>query len=147
MEIIKRLEELKEKNTNLLESKFSFDYYLETKFNQNTEGVIKSFLELIENTSDKELIVIKTNDGKIISYEAMRIDKIIDNWKLTETHTGIFSDEDIEVSFALMNADSSFFTYFNEGMLMFSAKKEIVDKLAEIFDKYNIKYHEPYCLS
>jgi len=133
------------KNTEELEKELGFDYYLETKDfiflkpKQDHKTIMAALFEFI---GEEEVRVMKTYDGVIEKVFDMPLDKIKNNILLYGEDNGDFYDEDLCVSYPIIGQE--FFAYALNGIVMFSANGESVIKMAKIFDKYQIKYHEPF---
>jgi len=135
------------KKNRELEKAFGFTHYIELKDfpilgrEQDHNAITQALLNFI---SDDNLIVVKTDNGIIKEFSEISKEEAKKNLLLLEEDKGLFFDEDLEISFALM--ESNFFSYVFSGMLMFSANKENVEKMASILNKYNLEYFEPYDL-
>lgn len=138
------LNEFIEKEDKDIERAFRFTYYVEllNKFSlgkdQSHEMLVKAFFEFV----DSELKVVKTDNGVAKEIFEMPIDEIKKNLLAFEKDEGKFYDDILEISYAFLGRN--FFAYVHPSMLLFSASKENVEKMAKVLDRHNLKYHEPY---
>ena len=143
----KDLKDFINKDTRELCEYFGFDYYLEVKNNfifrsrQNHEDIINALYEFIGNRPVK---VIKAYNDQIKKYFDMDLEETKKNAMLFGKNKGKFYFEDPSICFCLLG--DNFFTYILCEMLFFYGKKEGVDKMAYLFDKYSVDYHKPYKL-
>ncbi|MDP3640228.1 MAG: SEC-C metal-binding domain-containing protein [Nanoarchaeota archaeon] len=133
------------KKNRELEKAFGFTHYIELKDfpilgrEQDHNAIRQALLDFI---SDDNLIVVKTDNGIIKDFSEMSKEEAKKNLLLLKEDKGLFFDEDLEISYALMG--SNFFSYVFSGMIMFSANKESAEKMASILDKHNLEYFEPH---
>lgn len=133
------------KKNRELEKAFGFTHYIELKDfailrrEQDHNAIKQALLDFI---SDDNLVVVKTDNGVIKEFNEMSKEEAEKNLLLLEDDKGLFFDEELDISFALMG--SNFFSYVFSGMLMFSANRENAEKMASILDKHNLEYFEPH---
>ena len=128
----------------ILEKALGFNHYVEMKDrlfgkDQSHDSTVKAFFEFVNN---QKLKVVKTYDGEIEEFFDMDLEKIKKNLLLLEQRKGDFYDDDLCVSYSFLG--NNFFACVHPSMIFFSAEETNVRKMAEILDKYNLKYHEPY---
>ncbi|MBW2975556.1 hypothetical protein KY366_07585 [Candidatus Woesearchaeota archaeon] len=135
---------MKKQEDRILEKALGFNHYVEMKDrlfvkNQSHDSTVKAFFDFVNN---QKLKVVKTYDGKIEEFFDMDLEKIKKNLLLLEQRKGDFYDDDLCVSYSFLG--NNFFAYVHPGMIFFSAEESNVRKMAEILNKYGLKYHEPY---
>lgn len=133
-----------ELNHRDVEKAFGFDWYVKLKDSpipprrQDQNKIVASFFDFV----DSDLRVIKTDNGKIKEILDMPLQEIRENLMSLENNQGRFYNDILEISYAFLS--DNFFVYVLKGMIFFSAKKNDVEKMARIYDKYGLEYHKPY---
>lgn len=132
------------KENDDIEKEFGFTYYIELKDflilkrEQEHSEVISALLKFVEN---RELKIVKTDDGEVVEIFDLPLDEIKSNLTLLEHKKGIFWEEDTEMCFALLG--ENFFSYVFPNTIMFSANEKNANKMAQLLDEYKLEYFGP----
>jgi hypothetical protein len=133
-----------EKHYCALENAFDFTYYLELydRFklgrDQDHKTMIDAFLRFV---GKKDVTVLKMDNDVISDIVDVSRDELMSNLYLLGDETGLFFDEDWDVSYAF--AGEGFFAYILPHMLMFSSEKENCEMMADVLDEFSLKHTTP----
>jgi len=135
---------MNKKEERVLEKALGFNHYIEMKENlfrrnQSHEDTIKAFFEFV---GDQNLKIVKSYNGEIKGFSDMDLEKIKENLFLLKQGKGDFYDDDFCVNYSFLG--NNFFACVHPSMIFFSAEENDARKMAEILDKYGLKYHKPY---
>lgn len=132
------------KNSDEIEREFGFTHYIELKDRillgreQEHSKVVDALLNFINN---RNLKVVKTDDGTVVDIFTMNYQEVEENLKLLENKKGAFWDEENDQCFALLGDD--FFSYVFPNSIMFSANEENARKMVQLLDKGGLEYFGP----
>ena len=132
------------KKIDKLEKESGFTHYIELKDRlllkreQEHSKVVDALLNF---TNNKNLKIVKTDDGIVVDISDMEYSKIEENLKLLENKKGMFWDEETEMCFALFG--ENFFSYIFPNNMMFSANAENAAKMASLLDARKLEYFGP----
>ncbi len=132
------------KKTEEIEKEFGFTHCIELKdglllkHEQEHSKVVDALLNFINN---KNLKIVKTDEGTVVNVSDMAYSEIEDNLKLLENKKGVFWDEETEMCFALLG--DNFFSYVFPGTIMFSANENNAAKMAGLLDEHKLEYFGP----
>lgn len=136
------------KKSDEIEQEFGFTHYVELKDwiilgrKQEHSRVVEALSNFI---NQRDLNIIKTDDGTVIDISSMDYQAIEENLKLLENKKGAFWDEDTEMCFALLGDD--FFSYVFPNCIMFYANEENAAKMASLLDESKLEYFGPEKIS
>ena len=132
------------KKSDDIEREFGFTHYIELKDwillgrEQEHSKVVDALLNFINN---RNLNVVKTDDGAVVDIFTMNYQEVEENLKLLENKKGAFWDEETDQSFALLGDD--FFSYVFPNSMMFSANEENAAKMASLLNERKLEYFGP----
>ena len=132
------------KHYSALENAYGFDYYLELydQFklgkNQDHKTMIDAFLNFV---GDKDIVVLKMDNDVISDIIDVSRDDLVNNLYLLGDETGLFFDEDWDVSYGFTG--DGFFAYILSHMLIFSSEKENCEMMADVLDDLSLKHTTP----
>lgn len=132
------------KDHRLLENAYRFTHYLELEDrfrlgkDQDHKRIVDAFLRFV---GDKDITVVKTDNDVIQEVVDVPRDVVREQLSLLENDKGLFYDDDLEISYAIVG--DNFFTYVLPHMLMLSGDKETVQSMAEILNDCSLQYVGP----
>ena len=140
--------ELIGKNHEELEKKLGFTYYLETRgfedfrrIDVDHNALVNAFMKF---NNGNALSIVKFHDGVIKDFFALPLDEIEKELLLLKNNEGMFcspDDEELATSFGFFTDDSM--AEFMQEIIFFSGKREFVENFSSILTDFKVLHFPP----
>jgi len=138
------MDELIGKNTDEIERKSDFCWYVEFKpkeiFGFDREEHNRLMEVLIEFLPKENIRILKLNGGVVDDIFELSYLEVLENIKLLKDGEGKLYDEEDGISYSILTNDS--FAIVQQGMVFWSSRRDLAEKWCESLKNADLNFHD-----